>query len=130
MIPDNHPSLLSLLEEPKFPQIPEELRNMKIGLRLGRANLLYQEPGWHGKKHYEYVESYVTKAAGTIEHTEWVRKFTALLERADPSVQNLFDKLLQHAQKLAWLHTDKERYEYAANCLCSEVFRHWDDFSI
>ena len=73
-----------------------------------------------------YVERYVTQV-GTFLPEEWKKRARAAIE-AEGEL-DLLERVNEHCREYcAWLHTESDLEEYAIDCTCGRIYRHWKDF--
>lgn len=78
------------------------------------------------KEKTRYEEKYET-IAGVFNEKTWKEKAMQEIERCEET--ELLEKVKRYCRMhCSWLHTEKEIEEYAINCLCSRVYRYWEDF--
>lgn len=109
-------------------ELPEEMKNLKPGIREFRSQLTFVEPGWHGRKHFQHLKL-INTPMGKLEEKEWLAKFLELMEN-HPELHYLWESIVEHCRHLAWLHKEDEIILHAAECFLSEAFYHWDDFKL
>ena len=101
----------------------------KIRIRSGRAFLTGEEIiGKRRHKKYQYKETYITDT-GNFSQNEWMERVAKEIEKEGKT--DLLQKIIDHCKThCAWLHKEEEFREYAMECLCSEAYKYWDDFTI
>jgi hypothetical protein len=94
--------------------------------RLYRSVVISVDPRTHHKT-TEGAEYYQTPS-GTIEINEWVRLVTEAA--AEDGLSDLLEGIKQHVREnCAWIHTEKDVEEHAAECLIHEAYKHWEGFT-
>lgn len=69
-----------------------------------------------------FVERYETPE-GTFLPEEWKKRAKAAIEAEGELA--LLERVKEHC---AWLHTESDLEEYAIDCTCGRIYRHWKDF--
>lgn len=74
----------------------------------------------------KYAERYETRA-GTFPPEVWKAKAMEAI-KADDELE-LMEKVKEYCRNhCAWLRRENELEEYAIDCLCGRIYRHWPDF--
>lgn len=74
------------------------------------------------------IEHVKTAGAGRMPLDTWYQHAFAAIRREGKA--ELFEQICNHVREhCAWLHTEIDVMQYAADCLSSGVYHHWADFS-
>ena len=97
----------------------------RVGRSEGTGTYEYTRLGTRREKS-RYVERYVTQA-GTFLPEEWKKRAKAAIEAEGELA--LLERVKDHCREhCAWLHTESDLEEYAIDCTCGRIYRHWKDF--
>lgn len=83
----------------------------------------------NGRRKMETIgKEYVPTSIGKIERKEWYRLMEEAVKTEKKS--DLLLKIETYVKKhCAWLRTEMDVREYAMDCLSSNAYTHWKDFS-
>lgn len=98
-------------------------------VRIGRA-----EPdgqvlvNGHWKKKHKYMEYFKLRTGELVETHKWTDLAMAAVEQDGKT--ELYERIRERTDQFKWLQSEKERKQYALECMYSKAYEHWSDFTI
>ena len=108
------------------------LRELKPGLRkfhTERSKVAQGKTG-NGKPYFPTVSyEYFETPSGPMEFSVWLENVKMALKKEE--LNSLYREIIKYVSKnCAWLKGDEQIELYAAECLCRESYKAWEDFGI